>query len=794
MSSSIPIDKVNVQMKIPESLPILPTRDVVVFPTMLLPLAVGREKSIHALELSMETHHFIFLVTQKKMQIDDPQESDIYLVGTVSEVLQMVRLPDGTLKILVEGICRGRIKSFRHVTERNYVEGAVEILNDLPIEKNIDLQAIMRQSLSCFEQYVKLNRRIPLEIASSMHSIEEPGRLADLLSSHILLKTLEKQRLLEIINPKVRLEKIVELLSSEIEILNVEKRIQNRVRNQIEKSQKEYYLTEQMKAIQKELRQKDDFSKEVQDLRQQIKETKMSKEAGEIAEKECDRLEKMMPYSPEATVVRTYLDWMIHLPWAIRTNDNLDLIVAGKILNEEHYGLEKIKERILEYLAVLKLVKKIKGPIFCFVGPPGVGKTSVAKSIAHALERNFIRISLGGVRDESEIRGHRRTYIGSLPGRILQSMRKSKSRNPVFLLDEIDKMGTDWRGDPAAALLEVLDPEQNNNFVDHYLDVGFDLSEVLFITTANTLYAIPHSLQDRLEVIRFAGYTDDEKVAIAKGFLIPKQIKEHGFQDIQLEISKPVLKKMIRDYTREAGVRNLERLIAKICRKIAREIAQNGKKVSPIEVQETELHHYLGIPEFHRESKVVNGLGVATGLAWTEQGGELLAIEVNTMPGKGKILLTGKLGEVMQESAQAAISYVRASAKKLNIKNNFFKEKDFHIHIPEGAVPKDGPSAGIAIGTAVASNCSGKPVKKDLAMTGEITLRGQVLPIGGFKEKVLAAHREGVKVVLYPRGNEKDLEEIPKDVLEDLKLISVSHMDEVLQYALSAKTERRSYD
>lgn len=785
MTELVSPDKIQSQVNIPDKLPLLPIRDIVIYPTMVLPLAVGREKSVRALEESMSTHHLIFLVTQKRVQVDDPQESDLYSIGTVCEVLQMAKMPDGTLKILVEGQRRGRSKSSRLLPGKNYVEVSVELF-DQPLEKDVEVQALMRQALSLFEQYLKLNRRVPLEVASSLQSIEEPGRLADSIASHLVAKVSDKQKILELVNVKSRLEKIVEVLSSEIEILNVERRIQTRVRTQIEKSQKEYYLTEQMKAIQKELRQKDDFAKEVQELRQKIKEAKMGQEANDAAEKECERLEKMMPYSPEATVIRTYLDWMIQLPWSVRTKDNLELSSAEKILNAEHFGLEKAKERILEYLAVLKMVKKIKGPILCFVGPAGVGKTSVAKSIAHALERNFVRISLGGVRDEAEIRGHRRTYIGSLPGRIVQSLRRAKSKNPVFLLDEIDKMGSDWRGDPTAALLEVLDPEQNSNFVDHYLDVGFDLSEVMFITTANTLYSIPYSLQDRLEVIRFPGYTDEEKVAIAQGFLLPKQIKEHGFQTAPFQIPDAAIKQIIRNYTREAGVRNLERQIAKLCRKIAKETAENSKK-EMIAVDDTKLHHYLGIPEFYKENKAENGIGVATGLAWTELGGELLAIEVNTMPGKGKILLTGKLGEVMQESAQAAISYVRANTKSLGVKNAFFKDRDFHIHIPEGAVPKDGPSAGIAIAVAVASICSNQSVKKDLAMTGEITLRGQVLPIGGFKEKVLAAHREGVKTVLYPEGNKKDLEEIPKEILRDLKLIPVKQMDEVLKYSLNRK-------
>ncbi len=750
---------------------------------MALPLSVGRERSIRALEASMASHHYIFLVTQKRVQVDDPQAADLYMTGTVCELLQMVKMPDGTMKILVEGIQRAALKNYTHLLEKNYVQAAIEVIPE-DTAKDVEVEAYMRQSIQLFDQYVKLNGRIPLEVLNSLPLISEPGKLADTLAGHLVLKTPDKQKLLETASPIARFERIVEILSGEIEILNVERRIQSRVRTQIEKSQKEYYLTEQMKAIQKELRQKDDFAKEIAELKIKIREAKMTPEATEAAEKECARLEKMMPYSPEATVVRTYLDWMVALPWTNRTKDNLEIKDAEKILNDEHFGLEKAKERILEYLSVLKLVKKIKGPIICFVGPPGVGKTSLARSVANALGRNFVRISLGGVRDEAEIRGHRRTYIGSLPGRIIQSMRKSKSKNPVFLLDEIDKMGSDWRGDPTAALLEVLDPEQNHNFGDHYLDVGFDLSEVLFITTANTLYTIPPTLQDRLEIIRFAGYTETEKVGIAKGFIIPKQVKEHGLSEEQFKISDEVLRVVIRDYTQEAGVRSLERNIAKICRKVSRVMAENSENKFPI-LDEKTIRKYLGIPEYHRENRVQNDVGVSTGLAWTEHGGELLSIEVNSMKGKGKLTLTGKLGGVMQESAQAAVSYVRSISKKLSVKNGFFQEKDFHIHVPEGAVPKDGPSAGIAIGTAMASLCSGKPVKKDLAMTGEITLRGNVLPIGGLKEKVLAAHREGVKTVLFPEANIKDLEEIPKEVLDGLKMIPVKHMDQVLKHALN---------
>ena len=769
------------QKIIPEKLPLLPVRDVVVFPSMVLPLAVGRERSIKALEAAMAAHHFVLVMTQKHTQAEDPQAEDLYFLGTICEVLQMVKMPDGTMKILIEGVQRALPTEFLLLENKNYVQASVEILPK-DSSKGIEIEAYMRQSLQLFDQYVKLNSRIPLEVLNPLPMLD-PCKLSDTLASHLMLKTAERQKLLETIGLKARFEKIVEILSREIEILNVERRIQNRVRTQIDKSQKEYYLTEQMKAIQKELRQKDDFTKEVAELKIKIKDAQMTPEAMETAEKECGRLEKMMPYSPEATVVRTYLDWMISLPWAVRTQDNLEIAAAEKVLNNEHFGLEKAKERILEYLSVLKLVKKIKGPILCFVGPPGVGKTSLARSVANALGRNFVRMSLGGVRDEAEIRGHRRTYIGSLPGRILQSMKKSKSKNPVFLLDEIDKMGSDWRGDPTAALLEVLDPEQNGNFADHYLDVGFDLSEALFITTANTLYPIPETLQDRLEIIRFAGYTESEKISIAKGFLIPKQIKEHGLPEEKVKLNDEGLKLIIREYTREAGVRSLERHIAKVCRKTARALAENPSKLANA-LDEATLRKYLGAAEFHRENKVQNDVGVATGLAWTEMGGELLSIEVNAVKGKGKLMLTGKLGGVMQESAHAAVSYVRSASKKLGVKNGFFQETDIHIHVPEGAVPKDGPSAGIAMGTAVASLVAGKAVRKDVAMTGEITLRGHVLTIGGLKEKVLAAHREGVKTVLYPESNKKDLEEIPTEVLNQIKMIPVKSMEQVLKYSL----------
>ncbi len=773
----------------PGKLPLLPVRDIVVFPNMVLPLDVSRNKSVKALEESMAAQHLIFVAAQKRLETEDPQEEDIFAIGTVCKILELLKMPNGQLKILVEGQARGRVQRFRPIADRGFVEVDVEILpenNTL----NPEVQALMRQCTQLFESYVKLNRRVSYETSVSLHAVEDPARFADTIASNMLIKISEKQVLLEVIDPRERLERLVEMLNGEIEILNIERRIQTRVRTQIEKTQKEYYLNEQMKAIQKELKQKDDYAKDLDEMREKIKTAKMSNEAAEVAEKEVGRLEKMMPFSPEATVIRTYLDWLVSLPWSTTTKDNLDIFRAQSILDEDHYGLEKPKERIIEYLAVLKLVKKIKGPIICFVGPPGVGKTSLAKSIARTLERGFVKMSLGGVRDESEIRGHRRTYIGSLPGRLIQSIRKAKSKNPVLLLDEIDKMGMDWRGDPAAALLEVLDPEQNHLFVDHFLDVEFDLSEVFFICTANSLFSIPPSLIDRLEVIRFSGYTEEEKFGITLKYLIPKQMKEHGLGTDSVVIGEDAVRRVIRDYTREAGVRNLERQIATLCRKAAKLLVSNSIE-KPIRITDKMVGKLLGVPEFSKERAAENSVGVSTGLAWTDHGGEVLAIEVAKMPGKGKLTLTGKLGEVMQESAQAALSFIRANAKTWRIKDSFFKTQDYHIHVPEGATPKDGPSAGTAIATALISAMTQRPVKKRVAMTGEITLHGRVLPIGGLKEKSLAAYREGMDVVLFPEGNRKDLEEIPDEIKKHLKMIPVKHMEQVISLALDAKTFHR---
>lgn len=773
---------------IPDVLPLLPVRDVVIFPYMVLPLAVGRSKSIKALEEAMAQDRLIFLVTQRKIQTENPGKEDLYSIGVVAEILQLLKMPDGTIKILVEGVERAKIADF--IPQQGFIQVRIKRHLETYVP-NQELEALMRNVITLFEKYVKLNRRIPIETIMSVSNIDDPSRLADIIASHISIKILQEQLILETWDPKKRLTELSKILTAENDILSIEKKIQVRVRDQIEKTQKEYYLHEQIKAIKKELKETDDYQKEVSELREKVKKSKAPPEVVKQAEKEISRLEKMMPFSPEATVIRTYLDWIIRVPWAISTKDQLDLKRAEKILDEDHYGLDKAKQRIVEYLAVCKLTKKLKGPIICFVGPPGTGKTSLGRSIARALGRKFIRMSLGGIRDEAEIRGHRRTYIGALPGRIIQSLSKIKSRNPVFLLDEVDKMGQDFRGDPAAALLEVLDPEQNSTFSDHYLEVEFDLSDVMFITTANTLYTVPLSLADRMEVIKFPGYTKEEKIKIAQKFLVPKQVKENGLNSDKLVISEQALNLIIRDYTLEAGVRNLEREIANVCRKVAKELAsEKGRKA--VKITAKNLHRYLGIPKYHREKPGQNEVGVATGLAWTEVGGDILSIEVSIMKGKGSLTLTGKLGEVMRESAQAALSYVRSNAGKLGLPPDFYKDKEIHIHVPEGAIPKDGPSAGITMAVALTSALTNRPVKKDVAMTGEITLRGRILSIGGFKEKMLAAHRSGVKTVIFPRENERNLKEIPKEIKNKLKFIPVKNIDEVLKIALVAKGKSKA--
>ncbi|MBI4375884.1 MAG: endopeptidase La [Elusimicrobia bacterium] len=765
----------------PSRLPLLAVRDVVVFPHMVLPLSVGRTKSILALEAAMkEPEKLLCVVAQKEMQLEDPQPSDLYGLGCLAEVVQFLKMPDGTLKVFLQGLTRAQTKNL--ALARGYWEADVQY-PEATAKVGPELKALMRHAVDVFEEHARFSRRPAGESSTVLSHIDEPSQLADTIAANALTKTADRQLTLEILDPSHRLEKLIHLLKADIEIMALERKIHSRVKTQIERTQKEYYLTEQMKAIQKELRQKDDFAQEIEDLRKAIKEAKMPKPAFDAATKELGRLEKMMPYSPEATVARTYLDWMIHLPWAKRTRDNLDIKRASDILEAEHYNLKKVKERILEHLAVCKLTKGLKGPILCFVGPPGVGKTSLGRSIAKSLGRKFVRMSLGGVRDEAEIRGHRRTYIGSLPGRIVQSLRKAGSRNPLFLLDEIDKMGMDWRGDPAAALLEVLDPEQNSTFLDHYLDVEYDLSQVMFICTANTLEGIPISLQDRLEILRFAGYTHNEKLQIAKTYLLPKQLKEHGIRPDRVSVSETAIDRAIEEYTREAGVRNLDREMAAIARKAAMKLVSD--KAAKVEVSDSNLPQFLGVPKFQRERNSFNSTGVSTGLAWTEVGGVTLAVEVVASPGKGELRLTGKLGTVMIESAQAALSYLKSIAKELGIASEQFKDLDYHIHIPEGATPKDGPSAGIAIATALASLMTGRPVLPGIAMTGEMTLIGRVLAIGGLKEKVLAAHREGLHTVLFPDQNRKDLEDIPAEVLSTLKMKPVKDFREVLELVLS---------
>ena len=760
--------------------PVLPLRDIVVFPHMIVPLFVGREKSVRALEDVMSDDKQILLVAQKDASQDDPSPDDIYRVGTVSTVLQLLKLPDGNVKVLVEGGWRARIRSFAENPEffRAAAETVPEEAADSP-----DAPALVRTVVSQFEQYMKLNKKIPPEVMVSLNQIEDPSKLADTIASHLVLNVSEKQELLEIEGVVARLEKVYSLMEAEIGVLQVEKRIRGRVKRQMEKTQREYYLNEQLKAIQKELGEAEDGRDELQEIEEKIKKTRLSKEAREKATAELKKLRNMSPMSAEATVVRNYLDWMLSIPWSKKNKINKDINHAEEVLEADHYGLDKVKERILEYLAVQQRAGKLRGPILCLVGPPGVGKTSLGKSIARATGRQFIRMSLGGIRDEAEIRGHRRTYIGSMPGKIVQSMKKAKSSNPLFLLDEVDKMGADFRGDPSSALLEVLDPEQNSTFNDHYLEVDYDLSNVMFVTTANTLN-IPPALHDRMEVIRISGYTEDEKVEIAKRHLIPKQMETHGLKDSEWSISDEALRHVIRLYTREAGVRNLERELASLTRKAVRDILQ--KKKETIRVTRRNLQGYLGVPRYRfGEIESEDLVGISIGLAWTEVGGELLSVEAVMLPGKGKMITTGKLGDVMKESVEAAASYVRSRATSFGIKPTVFEKRDIHVHVPEGATPKDGPSAGIAMITSIVSVLTHNPARKDIAMTGEITLRGRVLPIGGLKEKLLAALRGGIKTVLIPKENEKDLAEIPDNVKRGLEIIPVAVVDEVLEHALT---------
>jgi len=769
------------------SIPVLPLRDVVVFPHMVIPLFVGRKKSIKALERSMEIGKHILLVAQKEAADDDPGPDDIYQVGTVASILQLLKLPDGTVKVLVEGEKRYKVTSYD--TTEEFFSAAVEPIEDEEMDER-EAEVLIRTVMNEFDQYVKLNNKIPPEILTSLAGIDDGGRLADTIAAHLSLKIEDKQHILEMAGTRERLEHILGVMESEIDLLQVEKRIRGRVKKQMEKSQREYYLNEQMKAIQKELGDMEDAPNELDDLIKKVEEAGMSKEAKEKAEAEIKKLKMMSPMSAEATVVRNYVDWLVQVPWKKRSKVRKDIAAAERILDEDHHGLERVKERILEYLAVQQRRKKLKGPILCLVGPPGVGKTSLGKSIARATNRKFIRMSLGGVRDEAEIRGHRRTYIGSMPGKIIQNMAKVKTRNPLFMLDEVDKMSMDFRGDPSSALLEVLDPEQNHTFVDHYLEVEYDLSDVMFIATANTLN-IPAPLLDRMEVIRISGYTEEEKTAIAEKYLVEKQVENNGLKSDELKISKPAIVDTIRYYTREAGVRNLERAIAKICRKVAKELLLDKKRKS-VQVRPRNLEKYLGIKQYwHGKAEEKNQIGQVTGLAWTEVGGELLTIEAAILDGKGKHIYTGKLGDVMQESIQAAMSVVRARAKSFGVDAEYFQKHDFHIHVPEGATPKDGPSAGIGMCVALISALSRIPVRSEVAMTGEITLRGEVLPIGGVKEKLLAAHRAGVKTVIIPEENEKDLVEIPKNIKERLDIKPAKWIDQVIEVALERVPDLR---
>jgi ATP-dependent Lon protease len=769
-------------MEVYETLPIVPLRDVVVFPHMMMPFVIGRPSSTRALDHALMKDKRIFLAAQHDASIDDPRPDDIYTMGCVANVVQNLKLPDGNIKVLVEGVDRARAVEWKE--DKGFYRVVVKVL---PKQKEAsgEIEATMGRVVSLFEQYVKLSNNLQYDAMIAAVRVDDPGKLADTIAAHLLVGVDEKQNLLEIISPVERLNRIAGILEIEVDKLQVDRRIQSRVKKQMEKAQKEYYLNEKMKAIQKELGRKDEKGSEIDELKKKIEQSKMPKDVEEKAVQELKRLEAMPPMSAEATVSRNYLDWLIAVPWHKKTRENRDLKHAEKVLNEDHYGLEKIKDRILEFLAVRSLVKKPKATILTFSGPPGVGKTSLAKSIARAMNRKFVRLSLGGVRDEAEIRGHRRTYIGAFPGQIIQMMKKASTQNPVFLLDEIDKMSMDFRGDPSAALLEVLDPEQNSTFLDHYLDVEFDLSNVMFICTANVLHTIPQALRDRMEVLQLAGYTEQEKVEIAKRFLVPKAVEGTGLTTDNIIFQDESIQTIIQRYTREAGVRNLEREISSICRKVARKVVSEGKAFKE-DVTAEKVTEYLGVPRFRPSlAEERNEVGVATGLAWTEVGGELLVSEATLMAGKGKLTLTGKLGDVMQESAQAALSYVRSKAAELNLAEDFHSKIDIHVHVPEGAIPKDGPSAGITMATALTSALTKIATRRDVAMTGEITLRGKVLPIGGVKEKVLAAHRAGVTNIILPRDNEKDLADIPKNVMDTLDVHMVSTMDEVLKIALA---------
>ncbi|MGM0470976.1 MAG: endopeptidase La [Bacillota bacterium] len=768
------------EVEIKDELPLLVLRGLVVFPHMVIPLLVGRDKSVEALEEAMVEDRLILLTAQKDESIEEPEVDEIYEMGTVAQVKQLVKLPDGTIKILVEGIQRAKIDQY--LQHDPYFEVKLDKV-EATEEKTKELEALMRNLVNKFEEYVKLNTKLPPETMMTVANIEDPGRLVDVMVSHMSLKIAQEQQILQAVSYKERLEELYKLLEEEIEVLEVKEKISTEVRDQVEKRQKEYYLKEQLKAIKKELGQDEDLTDEIEEYKEQIEETDLPEEVEEKALKEVNRLTKMPPMANEGVVIRNYLDCILDLPWNEKSEDRLVLDEANQILERDHYGLEDVKDRILEYLAVRKLSDEMKSPILCLVGPPGVGKTSLGKSLAEAIGREFIRLSLGGLKDEAEIRGHRRTYVGSRPGRIINAIRDAGTNNPLFLLDEVDKIQSDFRGDPAAALLEVLDPEQNDTFTDHYLELPFDLSDVIFITTANVTHTIPRPLLDRMEVIEIAGYTEDDKVKIAKEHLLPEQIENHGLSEDQINISDNALKKVIRNYTKEAGVRNLERELASICRKVAKEVVEGKERLSRITIQNVDK--YLGIEDFdYGKANEESQVGVATGLAWTQAGGNILRIEVSVVPGKGKLLLTGKLGDVMKESGQAALSYARSKIEEFDFEDDFHENYDIHIHVPKGAIPKDGPSAGITITTAIISALSGKKVNSKVAMTGEITLRGRVLPVGGIESKVLAAHRAGIETVILPQENKKNLDEIPKNIKRDLDFKLVEHMDEVTAVAL----------
>ncbi|HXX59000.1 MAG TPA: endopeptidase La [Thermodesulfovibrionales bacterium] len=778
------------EVEIPDTLPVLPVRDIVVFPYMILPLFVGREMSIKAIDQALSTNRMVLLVTQRDLNVENPTPEELYSIGTVGIIMRMLKLPDGRVKILVQGLSKVKVLDFT-TTEPFYTVTIERIIDQKIEEISIETEAIIRTVKEQLDKAVSLGKTILPDIMVVVENLEDPGRLADLVASNLGLKTEQAQEVLEIADPIQRLKRVSDILSREIELLTVQQKIQTEARGEIDKTQREYFLREQLKAIQKELGEIDERAEEIREFRKKAEEAGMPEKVMKEAEKQLRRLEKMHPDSAEAATVRTYLEWMVEIPWSKNTKDNLNIRAAEKVLNKDHYDLEKVKERILEYLSVRKLKEKMKGPILCFIGPPGVGKTSLGKSIARSLGREFVRMSLGGVRDEAEIRGHRRTYVGALPGRIIQGIKQAGTNNPVFMLDEIDKIGMDFRGDPSSALLEVLDPEQNFSFADHYLSVPFDLSNVMFITTGNLVDTIPGPLRDRMEIIYLSGYTAEEKLGIAKNYLVPKQLDEHGITKKVLKITDAAILQVISQYTREAGVRNLEREIANLCRKVAKKIAEGGPKKFVITTRN--LHRYLGVPKFLPEEEMERDeVGVSTGLAWTETGGDIIYIEATTMKGKGSLTLTGQLGDVMKESAQAALSYVRSRAKKLGINDDLFSKTDMHIHVPAGAIPKDGPSAGITMATAIASAFTGMPVSKNVAMTGEVTLRGRVLPIGGLKEKTLAAKRMGIKRVIIPSRNKKDLEDIPKYIKKDMDFIFAETMDDVLAVALKKSRKAKN--